>query len=286
MVSALASMECRPSKPFPELAILDSGAQVSIFNDELFFDQSTMQATSTVIQGIGNKKVVSRKGIVDIMVQCPETEQEVRWRFLALCCPSCPVNLIALSAIGDGKRQKLNFWNSRKGWNGEFTINSPDGKTHKMCAKEHPRMKGIVCVEVLGATHSLTVGAPKKPDKTDAQVRALPKEVRVHTSLTKALTSMIAEDGTWGAQELEEATLSRSEPVRGATLSRPDSVRGANDLEANPLSRENTARGVRELEEEAYKNMRKNQHQHAALGHYADVRKLKHAVDAVVRSAR
>jgi len=325
MVSALASMECRPSKPFPELAILDSGAQVSIFNDELFFDESTMQATSTVIQGIGNKKVVSRKGIVDIMVQCPETEQEVRWRFLALCCPSCPVNLIALSAIGDGKRQKLNFWNSRKGWNGEFTINSPDGKTHKMCAKEHPRMKGIVCVEVLGATHSLTVGAPKKPDKTDAQVRALPKEVRVHTSLTKALTSMIAEDGTWGAQELEEATLSRSEPVRGATLSRPDSVRGANeleanplsrentargarelneatlsrsepvrgatlsrpdsvrganDLEANPLSRENTARGVRELEEEAYKNMRKNQHQHAALGHYADVRKLKHAVDA------
>ena len=40
MVSALASMECRPSKPFPELAILDSGAQVSIFNDELFFDES------------------------------------------------------------------------------------------------------------------------------------------------------------------------------------------------------------------------------------------------------
>ncbi|CAL6285436.1 unnamed protein product [Bathycoccus prasinos] len=46
----------------------------------------------------------------------------------------------------------------------------------------------------------------------------------------------------------------------------------------------NTARGVRELEEEAYKYMRKNQHQHAALGHYADVRKLKHAVDAARES--
>ncbi|CAL6275744.1 unnamed protein product [Bathycoccus prasinos] len=29
----------------------------------------------------------------------------------------------------------------------------------------------------------------------------------------------------------------------------------------------------------------KNKHQHAALGHYADVRKLKHAVDAVVRTS-
>jgi hypothetical protein len=204
MVSALAGMERRTPEPFPELAILDSGAQVSIFNDELFFDESTMQATSTVIQGIGNKKVVSRKGIVDIMVQCPETEQEVRWRFLALCCPSCPVNLIALSAIGDGKRQKLNFWNSRKGWNGEFTINSPDGKTHKMCAKEHPRMKGIVCVEVLGATHSLTVGAPKKPDKTDAQVRALPKEVRIrHQIGTRGRQREFSDYiGTYAASEL------------------------------------------------------------------------------------
>jgi len=149
MVSALASMECRTSKPNPELAILDSGAQVSIFNDILFFDRSTMQRTSTVIQGIGNEKVVNSKGTVDIMVQCPETEQGVRWRFLALYCPSCPVNLISLSAIGTRKQQELKFRNSREGWNGEFTISSPDGKTHRLCAKEHPRMHGIVCVEVL-----------------------------------------------------------------------------------------------------------------------------------------
>ncbi|CAL6337190.1 unnamed protein product [Bathycoccus prasinos] len=32
----------------------------------------------------------------------------------------------------------------------EFTINSPDGKTHKMCAKEHPRMKGIWGAEETG----------------------------------------------------------------------------------------------------------------------------------------
>ena len=95
----------------------------------------------------GTPLIIS-KGIVDIMVQCPETEQEVRWRFLALYCPSCPVNLISLSAIGTGKLQELKLRNSREGWNGEFTISSPDGKTHRMCAKEHPHMRGSVCVEV------------------------------------------------------------------------------------------------------------------------------------------
>ncbi|CAL6275569.1 unnamed protein product [Bathycoccus prasinos] len=104
----------------------------------------------------------------------------------------------------DGKRQKLNFWNSRKGWNGEFTINSPDGK--RPCK--------------MGDSLSNSGGAEETGQDGCASSRTA-ERVRVHTSLTKALTSMIAEDGTWGAQELEEATLSRSEPVRGATLSDP-----------------------------------------------------------------
>ncbi|CAL6275713.1 unnamed protein product [Bathycoccus prasinos] len=33
----------------PGVIILDSGAQVKYFNDELFFDESTMQATSTTV---------------------------------------------------------------------------------------------------------------------------------------------------------------------------------------------------------------------------------------------
>lgn len=229
-----------------------------------------MQETSTVIQGMGNEKVVNSKGTVDIMVQCPETEQGVRWRFLALYCPSCPVNLISLSAIGTRERQELKFRNSREGWNGEFTISSPHGKTHRLCAKEHPRMHGIVCVEVLKATHTTQVGVPEKPTMAETSVC---EKVRVHASLTKALSSIIAEDGTRGVQELEEDTLSRC-----------DTMRGANDLEANPLPRENTMGGVRELEEAAYARARRNLHQHAALGHFADGRKLKQAVEAGMSS--
>ena len=83
------------------------------------------------------------------------------------------------------------------------------------------------------------------------------------------LSSIIAEDGTRGVQELEEDTLSRY-----------DTMRGANDVEANPLPRPGTMRGVRELEEAVYERARRNLHQHAALGHFADGRKLKQAVDA------
>jgi len=54
------------------------------------------------------------------------------------------------------------------------------------------------------------------------------------------LSSIIAEDGTRGVQELEEDTLSRY-----------DTMRGANDLEVNPLPRENTMGGVREFKEDS-----------------------------------
>ena len=66
------------------------------------------------------------------------------------------------------------------------------------------------------------------------------KMVRVHASLTKALSSIIAEDGTRGVQELEEDALLRY-----------DTMRGANDLEANPLPREDTMGGVREFKEDS-----------------------------------
>ena len=78
-------------------------------------------------------------------------------------------------AIGDGKLR-----NSRKGWNGEFTINLPDGKSYRWCAKEHPHMHGIVCVEGLGVTRTRRVGVPKTPAEADAPVCALPSTVRVH----------------------------------------------------------------------------------------------------------
>jgi len=67
-----------------------------------------------------------------------------------------------------------------QGWNGEFTINLPDGKSHRWCAKEHPQMHGIVCVEVLGVTRTIRVGVPKTPAEADAPVCALPSTVRVH----------------------------------------------------------------------------------------------------------
>jgi len=45
-----------------------------------------------------------------------------------------------------------------QGWNGEFMINLPDGKSYRWCAKEHPHMHGIVCVERLGVTRTIRVG--------------------------------------------------------------------------------------------------------------------------------
>jgi len=83
-----------------------------------------------------------------------------------------------------------------------------------------------------------------------------------------------------GANETEANPLSRENTTGGvreikeATLSRYDTMRGANETEANPLPRENTTGGVRELEEAAYERTRKNLHQHAALRHFADGRKL------------
>ena len=98
------------------------------------------------------------------------------------------------------KRQEPKLRNSRKGWNGEFTINLPDGKSHRFCAKEHPHIHGIVCVVVLGATRTLQVGVPNMSAKADAPVCALLNMVRVHASITTALSCMIAEDGTRGVK--------------------------------------------------------------------------------------
>jgi len=81
------------------------------------------------------------------------------------------------------------------------------------------------------------VGVPEKPTKAETSVC---KTVRVHASLTTALSSIIADEGTRGVQELEEDTLSRY-----------DTMRGANDLEVNPLPRENTMGGVREFKEDS-----------------------------------
>ena len=67
-----------------------------------------------------------------------------------------------------------------QGWNGEFMINLPDGKSYRWCAKEHPHMHGIVCVEVLGVTRTIRVEVPKTPAEADAPVCALPSTVRVH----------------------------------------------------------------------------------------------------------
>ena len=76
----------------------------------------------------------------------------------------------SLSAIGNRERQELKSRNSREGWNGEFTISSPDGKTHRLCAKEHPQIHSILYVEVLRVTHTMQVGMPQKPTKAETSV--------------------------------------------------------------------------------------------------------------------
>ncbi len=171
--------------------------------------------------------------MVDIIVQCPETEKEIRWRFFALYCPSCPANLISLSATGDGNN--VDFQNSQKGWSGRLTITSPDGKTHKLCAKEHLNMQGLVCVEVLRPTFQMGEEMPATPDESGARSVAVPEEIRVDEHISTALSSLIVDDGTRGVQELEEDTLSRLETERGAneedTLSRLETERGANEVE-------------------------------------------------------
>jgi len=211
----LANLGLSASSPGrKELAIVDSGAQQSIFNNLRLFDPKTMTSASTVVQGIGSTKVVNKKGMVDIIVQCPETEKEIRWRFFALYCPSCPANLISLSATGDGNT--VDFQNSKKGWTGRLTITSPDGKTHTLCAKEHLNMQGLVCVEVLRPTFQPGEEMPETPDEPGARSVVLPEKIRVDEYTSTALSSLIVNDGTRGVQELEEDTLSRLETERGA----------------------------------------------------------------------
>ncbi|CAL6414308.1 unnamed protein product [Bathycoccus prasinos] len=116
------------------------------------------------------------------------------------------------------KQQEPKLRNSRKGWNGEFTINLPDGKSHRWCAKEHPQMHGIVCVEVLGVTRTIRVEVPKTPAEADAPVCALPSTVRVHAiirtrsqcpilrevSKNEEIGSLSWSDTTGGIKEIEE----------------------------------------------------------------------------------
>jgi hypothetical protein len=202
--------------------------------------------------------------MVDIIVQCPETEKEIRWRFFALYCPSCPANLISLSATGDGNT--VDFQNSEKGWSGRLTITSPDGKTHTLCAREHLNMQGLVCVEVLRPTFQMGEEMPETSDETGARSVVVPEKIRVDEYTSTALSSLIVNDGTRGVQELEEGTLSRLETERGA-----NEVEEELSLPCGPC----TPEGNLSLREIAYDRACKNGQVHAALGHYQNVKKLK-----------
>ena len=267
--SVLANLGLSASSPGrKELAIVDSGAQQSIFNNLRLFDPKTMTSASTVVQGIGSTKVVNKKGMVDIIVQCPETEKEIRWRFFALYCPSCPANLISLSATGDGNT--VDFQNSKKGWTGRLTITSPDGKTHTLYAKERLNMQGLVCVEVLRPTFQPGEEMPETPDEPGARSVVLPEKIRVDEYTSTALSSLIVNDGTRGVQELEEDTLSRLETERGA-----NGVEEELSLPCGPC----TPEGKLSLREAAYERACKNGQVHATLGHFQNVKKLKQAAE-------
>ena len=255
MASVLANLGLSASSPGrKELAIVDSGAQQSIFNNLRLFDPATMTSASTVVQGIGSTKVVNKKGMVDIIVQCPETEKEIRWRFFALYCPSCPANLISLSATGDGNN--VDFQNSQKGWSGRLTITSPDGKTHTLYAEERLNMQGLVCVEVLRPTFQLGEETPETPNESGTISVVVPERIRVDEYTSTALSSLIVNDGTRGVQELEEDTLSRLETERGA-----NGVEEELPLPCGPC----TPEGKLSLREAAYDRACKNAQVHATL---------------------
>ena len=269
MASVLANLGLSTPRPWQkELAIVDSGAQQSIVNNLQWFDPTTLSSASTIVQGIGSTKIVNRKGMVDIIVQCPETERKIRWRFFALYCPSCPANLISLSAAGDGN--SVDFQNSQKGWSGRITITSPDGKTRTLCAEEHPSMQGLVCVEVLRPTFQLGEKMPETPDEPDARAVVVPRTICVDETTSIALSSLIVNDGTRGVQELEEDTLSRFETEGGAN---------AIEEELSLPCGTCTLGGRLSLQEAAYARACKNGHVHAAMGHFQNVTKLKKAVE-------
>ena len=202
------------------------------------------------MRGIGSEKLVKFRGTVDIVARCAKTKKEARWRFQALYCPSCPENLISLSALGDNKSKELKLRTSREGWCGEFVINSPDGKSHRWCAAEHPQLKGIVCVNILGPTRVVRAGKPEKPVVAEAPRSRLPRSIRVHASIATALSNSDAAGVTRGVQELEENAI----------------------LSAG-------AGGVSTFDEIAYRRARENLHQHVALGHYVNGKALQRAVN-------
>ena len=155
-------------------AIVDTGAGISIVNDIHLLDQKTLQETNTTIIGVGGQQVATIKGLAHVVVQTLNGER-VQWTFPAVYQPLCPENLIAVRD-SDG----LNVRNDRGDFHAKFSVVATDGSTRQIQIREHPRIRGVPCVDIRAASRRRR----NRPNEEAPKDLDVPAVVNVNHSMT------------------------------------------------------------------------------------------------------